>query len=233
MARGVSFLLVLVFLICYSIGKQLKDDVDTIVDSKDAVEKKINELNKERIVKASAKKDDKELVKDERKFRNLLKSNIKKYGKNSKEVSKTLNDLGRALYLQGKLEEALDVSVNVLAITEHIYAGAATGLDDDIEDQMYDNENIAMSLGNVANVAFKLQLTELVDLTSNRQLYIVLKVYGEKSKEDVRQRAIMLQHEVKSASDIEYTGMRYKEYKKLWIAWNNKRKNVHSILDEL
>ena len=230
MLRWFVFLIILCILCC-AIGKIQQDDVETVVNNKDAIDKKINDLTKDK--SKGNKKSPKDLIKDEKKHRSALKLNIKKYGKNSVEVSKTLNELGRTLYLQDKLDEALDVSLTILAITEHIHAGAATGTDDDIEDEMYDDENIAMSLGNVANVAFKLKLTDLVELTSKRQLYIVLKLHGNQSKEDVRQRAIMLQHEVKAGTDIKYMGMRHKEYKKGWIEWQSKRGKTKSVLDEL
>jgi len=144
-------------------------------DSKADLQRKIEEVaNKKKKDMQSADLDitPQELRKLKRKEPELTKKvEIAKslHGENSRERATALSELGRNIYKQGRYEEVLSVSKEIVRIHEVIDGPEA--------------EMTAKALQNVGSVAHRLQLMDECANSMNRALYIINQKYGRNSKE--------------------------------------------------
>lgn len=143
--------------------------------SKTDMKKKMEEVadqKKRRIQEADLEMSPQELRKLKRKEPELVKKvDIAKslHGEKSRERAAALSELGRNIYKQGRYEEVLSLSKEIVRIHEVIDGPEA--------------EMTAKALQNVGSVAYHLQLMDECANSMNRALYIINQKYGRNSKE--------------------------------------------------
>lgn len=130
----------------------------------------------------------------------VLKKKLKKaaasFGEMSHEKAKALHALGGNWFKQGRFNDLLQISKEIVEIHETLDGPEA--------------EITGRALGNVGATAFRLKRHRDCELSMKRALYIILKIYGEDSKEALLHRGRMLTF---SVPDAERTvGWSYNEY---------------------
>lgn len=134
--------------------------------------KEVADQKKREVQAADLEMSQQELRKLKRKEPELVKKvDIAKslYGEKSKERAAALSELGRNIYKQGRYEEVLSLSKEIVRIHEVIDGPEA--------------EMTAKALQNVGSVAYHLQLMDECANSMNRALYIINQKYGRNSKE--------------------------------------------------
>lgn len=133
---------------------------------------KVVDLKKKEVQGADLEISPQELRKLKRKEPELVKKvDIAKslHGEKSRERATALSELGRNIYKQGRYEEVLSLSKEIVRIHEVIDGPEA--------------EMTAKALQNVGSVAYHLQLMDECANSMNRALYIINQKYGRNSKE--------------------------------------------------
>ena len=155
----------------------MEEEEEDIIEftSKADMKKKMKEVadqKKREVQAADLEMSPQELRKLKRKEPELVKKvDIAKslYGEKSKERAAALSELGRNIYKQGRYEEVLSLSKEIVRIHEVIDGPEA--------------EMTAKALQNVGSVAYHLQLMDECANSMNRALYIINQKYGRNSKE--------------------------------------------------
>ena len=90
-------------------------------------------------------------------------------GKYSEERAKALHALGGNVYKQGRYEELLELSKEIVSIHEKLDGP--------------ESEKTAKALGNLGSVAYRVGNKKECAYAMDRALYIYLELFGEDSKE--------------------------------------------------
>ena len=166
-------------------------DIDTIkYDNKEDLNRKIKKLQNAK-KKSYSKEGDEEIDEidrskyliEEQKLRVLLDKAVAQHGDLSSQKSEILHKLGRVIYKLKKMDEALEISKEIVRINEEIYG--------------VEHIKTADALGNVGSVSFRLKLQDLCELVMYRALHIIIKKYGVDAKETLLHRAKMLTYQIK------------------------------------
>lgn len=128
--------------------------------------------------------------------KNLFRA-ILDYGEDSLEKAAALHGLGRNMYQQKKYDELVDAAQEIVRIHE--------GVDG------RESLKTAQALGNVGSVSNRLGRTKECGIAMNRALYIMIKEYGDESKEVLLHRAKMLTFQISEGRDG--PGLSYEDYK--------------------
>jgi predicted HTH domain antitoxin len=118
-------------------------------------------------------------------------------GEDSLEKAAALHGLGRNMYQQKKYDELVDAAQEIVRIHEEV----------DGKESL----KTAQALGNVGSVSNRLGRTKECGIAMNRALYIMIKEYGEESKEVLLHRAKMLTFQISEGRDG--PGLSYEDYK--------------------
>jgi hypothetical protein len=141
--------------------------------------------------------DYKALESEEIELKKNLYRAILNHGENSPEKAAALHVLGRNMYQQKKYDELVDASQEIVRIHEEV----------DGKESL----KTAQALGNVGSVSNRLGRTKECSIAMNRALYIMIKEYGDDSKEVLLHRAKMLTFQISEGR--EGFGLSYEAYK--------------------
>jgi hypothetical protein len=176
------------------------EPVEIVYSNQEELEKKLKKLNNEKL---SNPDFDEISPKEMQKLKDAevgLKKNVlralRDFGKHSKERATALHALGGNIYKQGRYEELMTLSKEIVAIHESLDGP--------------EHENTGKALGNLGSVACRLFKMRECGLAMNRQLYILLSIYGDNSKEVLLQRGRMLSFKVPDGETS--VGISYADY---------------------
>lgn len=177
-------------------GKEIEE---ISFSSQKDLKRKLNALKGEKAkgVDIATPEEKKALVAEENKLKKqVIKAGLD-HGQFSKEKATALHAYGRNIYKQGRFDEVEELSKEIVLIHEKI---------DGVE-----HLNTAMALGNVGAVSYRLKHYEDCNFAMERALYILLREYGEESKEILMHRAKMMTFQVPGAEHS--LGLSYESYK--------------------
>ncbi len=159
---------------------------DTIqYSSKTELQDKVKEIGKKKFGNERSELDLQNMAKEEKGLKKKVAEAEAKYGKMSRQRAAALHALGRNVYQRGLYREVFDVSKEIVTIHEELDGP--------------EHVDTAQALSNVGSVAFQLGEQEYCALVMNRALYILLKEYGDNSKEVLVHRGRMLTFHVTDA----------------------------------
>ncbi len=171
----ISFLIVVLLLFGVDSASRKKDaqaiqeDVVEFSSTED-MNSKLEEIQKSRNVPDEIGED--ELITLEQEapvLKKKLDKALREHGENSRDVASALHALGRNMYKRGRIDEVYSVSKRIVAIHE-VLDGP-------------EHVDTAQALANVGSVAFRLKDSSACELAMERALYILIKAYGDNSKE--------------------------------------------------
>ena len=148
------------------------DETEIQFTTKEDLDAKMAKLNAEQRKKYGDETDPAELAKLAKEEKELQKDVIRaelNHGKFSAQRAKALHAYGRNVYKQGRFDQVLQVSKDIVRIHEEVDG--------------VDHINTGNALGNVGSVAFRLENAKLCEIVMTRALYIVIKEFGKDSKE--------------------------------------------------
>lgn len=138
----------------------------------------------------------KDFMRQEIKQRLEMREVEDKFGRISAEYATSLHKLGRSLYKQYSFKELFQVAKDIVEIHEKI---------DGVE-----SLKTANALGNLGSAAYRIKNKRETDLAMNRALYILIKLYGNESKEVLLHRGRMLTFQIPYAETS--SGLSYDDY---------------------
>ncbi|RYG96600.1 tetratricopeptide repeat protein [archaeon] len=138
----------------------------------------------------------KELRRQEIKQRLDMRDVEEKFGRISMEYATSLHTLGRVLYKQFNFKEMFQVAKAIVEIHEKL---------DGVE-----SLKTAQALSNLGSAAYRVKNKKETDFAMNRALYILIKVYGNESKEVLLHRGRMLTFQIPYAETS--SGLSYDDY---------------------
>ena len=167
-------------------GKATEDNSTETLNyqSEEDLNKKLKDFQQAKAKKSSAIGDELseadiyKFLGEEIKLKNSLDTITAKYGEVSTQRADALHKLGRVVYKLKKFEDALAISKEIVTIYEQVYG--------------YEHIKTSEALGNLASASFRLQLHDHCALAMYRALHIIIKKFGEDSKEVLLHRAKML-----------------------------------------
>lgn len=179
------------------------DETEVRFTSQEDLESKVNNLQQKKQKQKKGSYDE-DLSEDEiAKLKEAevgLKKKLKKasttFGEMSHEKAKALHALGGNWFKQGRFNDLLQISKEIVEIHETLDGPEA--------------EITGRALGNVGATAFRLKRARDCEYSMKRALYILLKIYGEDSKEALLHRGRMLTFHVPDAERT--VGWSYNEY---------------------
>jgi hypothetical protein len=164
------------------------EELEVKYSSKTELNRKIRELNKKRnaaVDEDLTPQERKKLERAEMRSRIELHEVEEEHGEISLQRAAALHALGGSIYKQGRFEELLEMSKEIVHIHEQLEGP--------------ESEGAAKALGNLGSVAFRLQRSQECEHAMLRMLYILVKNYGEDSKEVLLHRGRMLTFRIRRA----------------------------------